>query len=397
MLQVGVGQSTRQDTAQAAAEAAAQAVRQSGAARSDLTLLFATSGHAERYEEMVRMVRDVTHARALVGCSGLGVLSTAGEIESASGVSVMSLSGEGLQVVPFLVRGLEDDAREVGREIGRQIKASLRPGSLLLLFPDSLHANLNPVFDGLREEAGYVPAVGGGAATDPQQGKTYQFCGAEVANDAVSGALLSGPFEASIEVTQACQPLGTPRAVTRADRNRILEIEGKRALDVVAELLGPVLRENLERVARFVFFGLPLVPEQRDFQRGEFVVRPLVGIDLASGALILPQAVLQGQVVQILLREPDGARQDLKSMLDEQARRHEGRPPQLGFYFNCCARGTSLYGIPEIDLHYIKYVFGDLPLIGFFGNAEIAPVRGINVLHQHTGVLALLSEPPATH
>jgi small ligand-binding sensory domain FIST len=316
-----------------------------------------------------------------------------GEVEASAGVAVMVLAGDSVQAVPFLVRGLRSDPHEAGREIGRQVKESLRAGSMLLLFPDSFHLNAGELFDGIREEAGYIPAVGGGAAGDPQHGATYQFCGGEVASDAVSGALLSGPFNAAIEVTQACQPVGAARRVTRAEGGRILEIDGRRALDVVIELLGPLLRDNLETAGRFLFFGLPVLPEQTEFGRGEFVVRPLIGIDMAAGALILAQPVLQGQKIQVLLREPDGARQDLKNMLDAQLAHHRHRPPRAGFYFNCCARGTSLYRIPEIDLHYIKYVFGDLPLIGFFGNAEIAPARGVNVLHQHTGVLALLSDP----
>lgn len=392
MLQVGIGHSTRLDAVQAAAEAASQAMQKCGAQRSELTLLFATPGHAERYGEMVRLVRELTRARSLVGCSGLGVLSTFGEVEATSGVAVMAISGDGMRATPFLVRGLGAGAREVGREIGRQVSQAPAPGSLLLLFPDSAGLDGAALFEGIREQAGHVPAIGGGAAGDPRHATTFQFCGTEVASDAVAGALLSGPFQASIEVTQACQPVGGPRVVTRAEHNRILEIDGRRALDLVVDLLGPLLRDGLERAGRFLFVGLPVVPEQREFGRGEYVVRPLAGIDVAAGALVLPQGVLQGQMVQILLREADGARHDLKSMLDVQARRHQGHAPRLGFYFNCCARGLSLYRIPEIDVNYIKYVFGDLPLIGFFGNAEIAPALGSNVLHQHTGVLALLSE-----
>jgi small ligand-binding sensory domain FIST len=391
-LHVGVGQSTRLDTAQAAAEAADQAIRRSGATRSDLTLLFATASHAPRYEELVRLVRDVTRSRALVGCSGLGIMTTAAEVEASPGVAVMVVAGDDLQVAPFLVQGLRVDPREAGREIGRQVRGAVQTGSMMMLFPDTFPLSAESFFEGIDEEAGHIPIIGGSAAGDPQLGSSFQFCGTEIASDAVAGVLLSGPFDVSVEVTQACRPVGRPRVVTRAERNRILEFEGERALDVVVELLGPLVRDNLQQAGRFLYFGLPVDEEQKEFVRGDFLIRPLLGIDGEAGGLILPQPVLQGQVIQVLLREPDGARQDLKNMLDAQAKRHRERVPRLALYFNCCARGVSLYGIPEIDLNYIKYVFGDLPLVGFFGNAEIAPARGLNVLHQHTGVLALLSE-----
>jgi small ligand-binding sensory domain FIST len=273
------------------------------------------------------------------------------------------------------------------------VEGSLAPESLLLLFPGPLPLDGRAFFEGIQEHAGHVPAVGAGAAGDPAASGAFQFCGAEAATDAVAGVLLNSPLRAWTEVTQACQPIGAVRTVTRAERNRILELDGKRALDAVAEILGPLLGGDLEAAARFLFVGLPVVPEQREFGRGDYVVRPVLGLELSTGALVLPHQARQGESVRILLREAEGARQDLKTMLDAQALNHHGRTARLGFYFNCCARGISLYRIPEIDLHYIKYVFGEMPLIGFFGSSEIAPARGRNVLHQHTGVLTLLSEP----
>ena len=65
---------------------------------------------------------------------------------------------------------------------------------------------------------------------------------------------------------------------------------------------------------------------------------------------------------------------------------------QFGLYFNCAGRGSALYGIPGVDAAYISQRFGDLPIAGFFGNAEMAPLQDRNVLFTHTGVLALFGE-----
>ena len=69
-----------------------------------------------------------------------------------------------------------------------------------------------------------------------------------------------------------------------------------------------------------------------------------------------------------------------------------GQKPELGLYFNCCARGSSLYGIPGIDTAYIRQSLGDFPLIGFFGSFELGPLGGSNHLLAYTGVLALITE-----
>lgn len=41
----------------------------------------------------------------------------------------------------------------------------------------------------------------------------------------------------------------------------------------------------------------------------------------------------------------------------------------------------------------VKEFFGDLPLIGFFGNAKIAPVGGHNFAHNYTAVTVWVGEP----
>jgi small ligand-binding sensory domain FIST len=78
-------------------------------------------------------------------------------------------------------------------------------------------------------------------------------------------------------------------------------------------------------------------------------------------------------------------------MLRRQAEGLGGRKPALGWYFNCCARGSSLYGIPGIDSAYIRQALGDFPLIGMFGGYELAPLGKANHLFAYTGVLALMT------
>jgi small ligand-binding sensory domain FIST len=92
------------------------------------------------------------------------------------------------------------------------------------------------------------------------------------------------------------------------------------------------------------------------------------------------------------LRDGQRARDDLQQMLKRQAGRLNGKKPALGFYFNCCARGSSLYGIPGIDSAYIKQTLGDFPLIGMFGGYELAPLGRANHLFAYTGVLVLITE-----
>ncbi|MBI2211351.1 MAG: FIST C-terminal domain-containing protein, partial [Deltaproteobacteria bacterium] len=110
------------------------------------------------------------------------------------------------------------------------------------------------------------------------------------------------------------------------------------------------------------------------------------------GILALAEEVFEGEGMVFTLRDAQRAREDLTQMLERQVKRLGGKRPQFGLYFNCCARGTSLYGIPGIDTAYIRQALGDFPLIGFFGNFELGPLGGKNHLLAYTGVLALITE-----
>jgi small ligand-binding sensory domain FIST len=45
-----------------------------------------------------------------------------------------------------------------------------------------------------------------------------------------------------------------------------------------------------------------------------------------------------------------------------------------------------------MDSRLLEQAFPGLPLLGFFCNAEIGPMRGLNQLFTYTGVLVLVAE-----
>ena len=67
---------------------------------------------------------------------------------------------------------------------------------------------------------------------------------------------------------------------------------------------------------------------------------------------------------------------------------------RFGLYFNCLARGQALYQEPGIDAAEIHRALPDVPILGFFCNAEIGPLKGENQLFTYTGVLVLIGENP---
>jgi len=399
MIAAGTGLATGADVERCAEKAAAQAMERLAAtgARSADALLAFTSGDLGGAEPRVlRVLRSVCGTGTLAGCSGAGILTESGEIEGERGVAVLALSSDSLSASPFFVRGLKGRDREVGREIGQLVEPHLDRNALLVLFPDTLSCNPEQLFSGIRDVAGAVPIVGGGAASgSADTTSTFQFCGGESISNAVSGMILSGGIVCSVGVTQSCLPVGRPRRVTGAVGNAIKSLDGIPAVQALLESLagpGREISEDLHRLAHHLFVAYPPAPGL-DLRRGQYVVRNILGVDPDDGAIFVGQETAEGDMISFALRDPDGARDDLKAMLEENLL--VAGQPDLGFYFNCCARGRGLYGLGDIDTAYIRNAFARLPLVGFFGYAEIASLRGRAHLHNYSGVMVLVSEAPA--
>jgi small ligand-binding sensory domain FIST len=131
-------------------------------------------------------------------------------------------------------------------------------------------------------------------------------------------------------------------------------------------------------------------PAKSPLERGDFLVRNLMGVDPRRGAIAVAELVQVGQTIQFQLRDAAASREDLHATLASLRDRLDGRRPAFGCYFNCAGRGQGLYGEADHDVTAIRDALGEFPLAGFFGNGELAPVGGQNFLHTYTGALLLI-------
>jgi small ligand-binding sensory domain FIST len=392
MLYAGVGLSIQKSTEKAAVEAARIAIGRAGTDRADLAVVHATTEHGPGYSLLLRRVKEITGATHVVGCGAAGVLTTDGEVERSPGVAVLAMRSDTISATRFFVPQLRGRSEEVGREIAAHIKPHLASHNLLVVFPDTYNFHPAPFFGGLRETLGDLPTVGGGASEDGSVGETFQLCGDAVSSNSVSGFLLAGALHSTIGIAQACQPIGPAHTVTKVHQNLILELDGRPAFEVFAEVVKEPLLQDLRRAAAFVFVGLPTDPERQRVARGEYLVRSLIGFDPRQGIVAIADEVDAGQKIIFTLREGSRSREDLKLTLEAQVEAWQGRKPAFGLYFNCVGRGGGLYGFPDMDTSYIKQYLGEIPVIGFFTGCEIAPIHQQSQLHQYSGVLVLVGE-----
>ncbi len=363
-----------------------------GIKQADLALAFFTANHIDQGKELTSGLSRMAQTDRTVGCSSVGILTIEGEVEKGSGLAVMVLSSDSLKATPFLFHPIRNREQEVGKAIATTMRSESDDNSHLILLPDPYTGRPASIINQVEEEFGPVPVLGAGCSEDGSHGKTFQFYGDRITDNGIAGLVLNGSLESSIDITQGCQPVGRPMVITKAQGNFILEIDNRPSIEVFTSTIKGPLLEDIRRALSVVFIGLPSDPEENNVGPGHYVVRNIIGLDSEKGILAVSDQVHEGESMIFTLREGQRAREDLDQMLQRQKESLGKKKPALGLYFNCCARGSSLYGLSGIDTAYIRRALGDFPLIGMFGNFELGPVGGGNQLLAYTGVLALFTE-----
>ena len=392
MIRAGVGYSGVPGTAEAVNEAAARALANAGVARADLAMIFFSSDHAPHWRDLVSSLIKSVGTDCVFGCSGAGVLTGENELEGSGAVAVLAIAADEIVGRPFIFEPLRGNEENLGNSFGEFLAKGQDKNSLMILLPDTYNGNPQSLLQTMANRAGFYPVVGAGTTENGSAGATFQLCGDKVASNSVAGVYLSGQFNFHIDITQGCQPISEPMTITKAEGNLIYEINDRPAIEVFAKLLKGPLAEDLRRALMVLFVGLPSDREDNSVAAGKYLVRNIVGLDAERGSLGVANYVSEGETMIFAMRDGQRAREDLEQMLRRQIERLNGRKPAFGIYFNCCARGSSLYGIPGIDSAYIRQGLGEFPLIGMFGGYELAPLGRANHLFAYTGVLALITE-----
>ncbi|HEX3035911.1 MAG TPA: FIST N-terminal domain-containing protein [Thermodesulfobacteriota bacterium] len=393
MIRAGVGCSLNGDSKQAAQEAALQALERGDLKQVDWAIAFCTFHHRGNYKEILKLLCDVLQTANVVGCSSYGVITNSEEIEGDPGIAVLAVHSDNVRASPFLVHHTDDGGVKAGVNIGNQLIPTRGKNALLTVLSDPFYVYPELLFRGVESQLGEIPIVGAAASEHPTARETYQFLGDRVETGAVAGLMIEGAFAHRIGITQGCQPVGEPCVITKAEKNVMFELDGEPAFQVLKKQVPKGLLEDMQGLMYLLFIGFPPDLSESEIVGGEYLVRNLLGFDPASGAVAVAHQVREGQVITFTMRNSEMAREDLNQMLHRLASLKESdKPFKFGFYFNCLGRGSSLYGYQGIDTAYINHVLGEIPVIGFCGNSEFAPLRGTNYLFTYTGVLVLISE-----
>jgi len=387
MLQFSTALSRKTDT-EAATRDLADAIRmQIGAAPIDLAFVFFSAHHAAKVSMISGMLQRELRAKVCLGCSGEGVIAGAEEIETAAALTVLAARLPDVTLTPLQisVSQLQDQIRMPGWP-----EPSIED-STFLLFADPFSTPMQEVLSLMTDRYPNGKVVGGLVGGGHESGENRLLLNDQVFDGGVVGVQLTGPIAVRTVTSQGCRPIGERFVVTRAEQNLIYELGGVSALKRLQDVFESLGGNQRRDAHRALHLGIVIDELGSHFERGDFLVRNLIGADQQAGAVAIGDVVQEGQTVQFHLRDAKSASDDLHVLLATDRTKHHS-PPLGALLFSCCGRGEGLFGQPHHDSGAVQERLGPIPTAGFFAQGEIGPVGGRNFLHGYTASVVIFSE-----
>lgn len=339
----------------------------------DLAVLFCSAAHTDAVEDIVATIRTLTSPRVLVGATAESVVGGEYEVEEGPALSLWAAT---LPVAPTPVR-VGAVRTPSGTAVQGLAIGDLPPGGTLLLLADPFTLPVEPILDAVDAAGHGVRVVGGMASAARAPGGNRLVLDGEVTASGGVGVVLPPEAAVSTVVSQGCRPVGQPMIVTEAHGNVLVRLAGRTALERIEDLAQSAGPEERSLLASGLHLGVAIDEHRDAFGRGDFLVRGVVGIERASGGLVVGEQVEVGTTVQFQVRDAGAADEDLTAML----------APATGdgaLLFTCNGRGSRLFGEPDHDARALRDALGTEAVAGMACAGELGPVAGRSFLHGFT-------------
>ncbi|MDX9765979.1 MAG: FIST C-terminal domain-containing protein [Ectothiorhodospiraceae bacterium] len=341
-------------------------------ATANFGFLYASDALSSRLPVILPRLKDVTGIEHWIGSVGVGLCVGGEEIYDRPALAAMvgGFPADAFRVLPSCYDAADTPPADIAAWAGGHA------AHFGLIHGDPS----NPATPELiRQLADSLPGAFLTGGLTSSQGLNFQFAD-EPVQGGISGALFAETVAVIAGHTQGCTPIGPKHRITAAQRNIVIELDGRPAFEVMREDIGEVLARDLNRIGGYIFAGLPVAGSDT----GDYLVRNLMGVDTTRGLVAIGDLAQEGGSLMFCRRDGNTAREDMLRML-EDLRARGGGDARGAVYVSCLGRGRHQFGEDSEELKLVREVLGDLPLVGFFANGEIFHNR----LYGYTGVLSV--------
>jgi small ligand-binding sensory domain FIST len=339
-----------------AEQAVTRALERAELSRASGVLLFLTPHFAPNPEPALRAAARAAGSLQVTGCTGAGVLTEDEWLLDAPGAAAM-VFGNGLQLAPPI------------------------PGNepvLSLCTPSGLTA------DWLDDKPMRIGAVSGDLFG---HGPFKVWTSARIAESGRVDAQVDAAHGV-IHVSQGMRALTSPIEVAEVHGTDVLRLGNHPALTVLVQSLPRDVRDHERIPMHLVLGGVTYGDPDTAIRDGRYRLNHIVAANPNDRSVTLANALAPGERLFWAMRDALTAEREFRNTLD-RAVQHLEHEPDFALMFPCVGRGPHFYGNRDRDLDALKSRLPGLPVIGFYGNGEIAPLDNANHLYQYSTVLGL--------
>ncbi len=355
----------------------------------NLALLFTTGHFADSCVQISEWVNSKFSPNCFIGCTAGGIIGSDQEFEEQSALSLMVGFLPDCNLHPFHltqqnVAGLSDPP------IAKQILgASPEENPSFLLLPDPFSFQTTALLEKLDATYPTSPKLGGLASAGFQPGANRLYYNEETFLDGMVGLSMTGSMEILPIVSQGCRPIGHPMMITDIDKNVVKTLGNRPAFEVLQGVVSELSEEDQRLASTALLAGVVIDEYKSEFDRGDFLIRNLIGGDPENGYLVINDHVLPGQTIQFQVRDANTAEEELSLLLQGALGRLGSKRPLAAAVFNCNGRGLRLFANRNHDIELLQAAAEQIPSTGFFCAGEIGPVGGRTFIHGFTSCIGL--------
>jgi small ligand-binding sensory domain FIST len=343
----------------------------------DLLVCFASPHFVGAFDDMTNALRDLLDPGVMLGMTAVSIIGDSHEVEEEPAFSLLAARLPDARLTPV---SLEVEPTPDGDAVVGWPELTEDPGALLLL-ADPFTFPLDGFLRRLDEDMPQLAVIGGVASAASHRGGNRLVLDDRIADHGAVGVFVDG-VEVRTVVSQGCRPIGRPYTVTGAHQSFVEEMAGKPALERLREVADAASEEERLLLQQGLHLGIVVDEHKTDFERGDFLVRNVLGADRETGALAVGELVEIGTTVQFHVRDAVAADEDLRELL-------AGATAEAALVFTCNGRGRRLFGTPDHDAALVSEMLGRVPAAGAFCAGEIGPIGGKSFLHGFTASIAL--------
>ncbi|MFI7452607.1 FIST N-terminal domain-containing protein [Nonomuraea sp. NPDC049714] len=321
----------------------------------------------------------------VIGCSATGVIGDGQGVELTPAVSAWAATLDGAEITTFALETLTAEDKFV--VVGLPERGADDHVAIILADPYSFPTDA--FVERSVEVLGDLPLIGGLANGLQGRGSVRLFADGEVYTEGAIGVLISGAVRVSTVVSQGCRPIGPSMVVTRCEENLLLELAGQPALSRLEDIVSDLDEDDRELVAAGLQIGVAMDEYAERHERGDFLIRGVIGIDPEREAVAIGDIVDIGRTVRFQVRDAATADEDLYDLLD--AHREELGRVDGALLFSCNGRGSAMFGTADHDPVALRDTLGPIGMAGFFAAGEVGPVAGHNHVHGFTASVLVFS------